>query len=326
MKEGFKLYAKERGHYYPQGLLSCLYNLQEKTIYDFNFVDHMNERLCALEYMKKLTKKDVIIFDRGYFSYLLFYKALESNIQAIFRIQIGGGNNKKIIRFLRSDKNESVIEYSPSKPVIDSLKQEGYNLDFKPITMRLIKHKIGETTYLYATTLFNKESFPQQCFAEIYHGRWGIEELYKISKIFIEIEESHSKTARGVKQELYAHILLINLSRFFEFEVQTFIQPSRKAVSDKKEKSNFENIFNPITMIKINFKNCLLVVGRYLEVLTLKSSILLDQWCGKIRTSIVRVRQRIRLNRWYPRISHKPRGPWVKKVNKQHAKGLTECH
>lgn len=58
--EGFKLYAKERGRYYPQGLMSCLYNLQEKIIYDFSLVTHMNERLCALEHMKQLTKRDIV--------------------------------------------------------------------------------------------------------------------------------------------------------------------------------------------------------------------------------------------------------------------------
>ena len=73
--------------------MSCLYNLQEKIIYDFNLVNHMNERLCALEHMKKLTDHDIMIFDRGYFSYLLFYKVLESNVQAIFRIQSGGSYN-----------------------------------------------------------------------------------------------------------------------------------------------------------------------------------------------------------------------------------------
>jgi hypothetical protein len=71
INEGYKLYAQERGGYYPQGLMSCLYNLQEKVVYDFSFVTHMNERLCALDHIKQLSEKDIIVFDRGYFSYLL---------------------------------------------------------------------------------------------------------------------------------------------------------------------------------------------------------------------------------------------------------------
>jgi len=269
----------------------------------------MNERLCALEHMKKLTDHDIMIFDRGYFSYLLFYKVLESNVQAIFRIQ-SGGMNKEFLKFLKGTKDDDIIKYIPSAPVKSDLKKAGYNLDFKPLTMRLIKKKIGNETYVYATTLLDVETFPTSCFTEIYHGRWGIGELYKISKKFIEIEEFHSKTVRGVKQELYAHILLINLSRFFEFHAQNLLPPKKE--NNVQVESNSTNIFNPISMIKLNFKNCLLVVGRHLEALILKGFILFAEWLEKIINSIARVRQKIRPERHYPRISHKPGDRWTR--------------
>jgi len=99
----------------------------------------------------------------------------------------------------------------PPIGVVYDLKKKGFNLDIKPLTVRLFKHKIGNETYIYATTLISKD-YPKECFAEIYHGRWGIKELYEISKLLNEIEDFHAKTARGVKQELYAHLLLINLA------------------------------------------------------------------------------------------------------------------
>ena len=315
---GFKLYDEKGGRYYPQGIMSCLYNLQEKVIYDFSLAKHMNERLCALEHMKQLSSKDIMIFDRGYFSYLLFYKALEANVEAIFRMQAGGAN-KEIIKFIKGKKDDDIIEYNPSTTVKYDLTKDGYKLDFKPLTMRLIKKKIGKETYIYATTLLNMEIFPTSCFAEIYHGRWGIEELYKISKMFIEIEEFHAKTERGVRQELYAHILLINLSRFFEYEAQKLIIPKKGKESGNAEKLDSANIFNPISMIKLNFKNCLLVVGRNLEALILKGSALLDEWLQKIVNSIVRIRQKIRPKRHYRRISHKPWNKWSS-FRKQYAK------
>lgn len=70
IKFGFNVYDEERRHY-PQGLLSCLYDVLSKTIYDFDFVSHMNERRCALKHLEILEPNDVVIFDRGYFSYLL---------------------------------------------------------------------------------------------------------------------------------------------------------------------------------------------------------------------------------------------------------------
>ncbi|WP_375331701.1 IS4 family transposase [Candidatus Tisiphia endosymbiont of Temnostethus pusillus] len=232
INDGYKLYAEERGRYYPQGLMSCLYNLQEKVISDFSFVTHMNERLCALEHMKQLTEKDIIVFDRGYFSYLLLYKVVEQGIQGIFRLQVQeSGTNSKVLDFWNSQQDDTVIEYMPSITVIRDLKKKGFDLDIKPLSVRLIKHKINNEIYVYATTLIS-EAYPKECFAEIYHGRWGIEELYKISKQFIGIEDFHAKTARGVKQELYAHLLLINLSRFVEFEAKHLLPSPIKGGTD----------------------------------------------------------------------------------------------
>ena len=56
---------------------------------------------------------------------------------------------------------------------------------------------------------------------DLYHERWAIEELYKISKRIAQIEEFRAKTERGVKQEIYAHLLLINLSRFLNSILKT---------------------------------------------------------------------------------------------------------
>jgi Transposase DDE domain len=310
INEGYKIYAEERGRYYPQGLMSCLYNLQEKVVYDFSFVTHMNERLCAIEHMKYLTGKDIIVFDRGYFSYLLLYKVIEQGIQGIFRLQVQeNGTNSKVLDFWKSHQDDTVIEYMPSITVIRDLKKRGFDLDVKPLTVRLIKHKINDEIYVYATTLIS-EAYPKECFAEIYHGRWGIEELYKISKQFIELEDFHAKTTRGVKQELYAHLLLINLARFIEFEAKSLLPPSKKDEANNDNVQDSTNIFNPVTILNINFKNCLLVMGRYLENLILAGYDLLMDWLPQITYSIARIRQRIRPNRHYPRISHKPRCKW----------------
>ncbi len=310
LNDGYKLYNEKRGRYYPLGLMSCLYNLQEKIVYDFNFVTHMNERICAVEHIKKLGSKDIIVFDRGYFSYLLLHKVIEQGIQAIFRLQVQeGGTNKKVLDFWKSNQDDTIIEYNPSITVIRDLKKRGFDLDNKPLTVRLIKHKIADETYVYATTLIG-EAYPKTCFAEIYHGRWGIEELYKISKQCLDIEDFHSKTGRGVKQELYAHLLLINLARFFEYEARKLLPPSKENESDVEKIKDSINIFNPTTLLNINFKNCLLMMGRYLENLILGGCELLADWLPKITGSIARIRQKVRPERHYPRISLKPSDKW----------------
>ena len=91
--------------------------------------------------------------------------------------------------------------------------------------MQLIKHIIDEKVYLYGTTLI-REKYPKELFGKIYHNRWDIEELYKISKCLVNLEEFNSKLERRLKQEIYAHFVLINIARFFANILQ--ISPIKK--------------------------------------------------------------------------------------------------
>lgn len=63
--------------------------------------------------MKQLACGDVVVFDRGYFSYLLLYHMLEQGLHAIFRLQEGTAN-KNILDFWQSQQEDAVIEYYPA--------------------------------------------------------------------------------------------------------------------------------------------------------------------------------------------------------------------
>lgn len=145
IREGYKI-AKRTGRHYPYATMSCLYNLNEQMVYDIELVPHGDERRCALDHFKHLTEGDLVIFDRGYFSYHLFYKIVELKLNAVFRMQ--GSSNPKIMAFWQSQQKEMIIAYEPSTTVKYELKKQGIVLEFKPLTMRLIKHQIGQQTYV----------------------------------------------------------------------------------------------------------------------------------------------------------------------------------
>lgn len=79
--------------------------------------------------------------------------------------------------------------------------------------MRLIKHNDQNGEYILATTLIEKEHYEAKVFHNLYHQRWNIEELYKLSKSILCIEDFHSQSEKGVKQEIQAHILLLNITK-----------------------------------------------------------------------------------------------------------------
>ena len=109
--------------------------------------------------------------------------------------------------------------------------------------------------------------------------------------------------------------MLINLSRFFEFEAQNFIPPADKKSNDKYQSDN--KYFNPINLISINFKNCIDVVSRNLGNFILGTFNVLSNLVDRIIGSISRIRQKIRPNRHYQRISRKPVSKWTSYGNQR---------
>ena len=54
------------GAHYPQGLVSCLYQLQARLPVDFDLHAHGNERAAAaLAHLNVLSANDVVVYDRG---------------------------------------------------------------------------------------------------------------------------------------------------------------------------------------------------------------------------------------------------------------------
>ncbi|MES2206354.1 MAG: transposase [Pseudomonadota bacterium] len=257
------------------------------------------------DHLAKLEPGDLIIFDRGYFSYLMLYQVLASEQHGVFRLQ-QGTTNPLVTKFLISEQDDTVIEYAPSTTVKYGLKKRGHTQDFQPLAVRLVKCKIGDETHVYATTLMDQTNYSVECFFNLYHGCWGIEELYKVSKQFIDVEDFHSQTERGVKHEIYGHFLLINLARLFETD-------ARNNLFDDGQSAQFNCTTSwPETgkVFKINFKHCLLVVGRHLEELLLVTGQIIAGWLDKAMAVVARISQRNRPGRRYPRRSFKPRTRW----------------
>lgn len=304
--------APNKNQYYPQGVMSTLYHLGSGLIYDASLNAGRDERELLLQHMEHLLPGDVLVLDRGYFSYLILSKAVEKDIHLICRMQ-SGDVNKEIKKFWDNCSRDKIITYKPSSSTKYTSKKRGYDIELKPIQLRLIKYTINGKTYVCATTLLD-EKYKKNEFAAVYHGRWGIEELYKISKTFIDVEDFHSKSELGVKQECYAHILLIYLARIFEKEADKQLPPPTDNSSDKRIKkqkdSYWQDFCGEIKKIKTNFKNCLLVLERNLEKLLIPINNEKEGWLMNMLESISRVRQRIRPGRHTPRQSRKPANKW----------------
>ncbi len=162
--------------------------------------------------------------------------------------------------------------------------------------MRLVKYTASATDYTLATTLLDRQRYPVRALADLYHGRWSIEELYKISKQLLTVEHYHGQSERLVKQELYAHFTLIALTR-------TFAGHSEEGFRAEPDRHG-----RPAR--QANFQNSLHMVARHLEGLFLAHATTLARSVQRILEGIAGCRQRRRPGRSFPRRSRKPASKW----------------
>ena len=280
--------------HYPQGMLSCLYQLISKIPFDFELSPHMDERKLAISHLDALETNDVVIYDRGYFSYAMLHAHHKTGIHAVFRL--AKSSMKIIDEFMLSIDTERLITIDPSIQSQKDIRKKHPNIDIIPLQLRLIKYTINNIIYTIGTTLLDNIQYKHDEFPDIYHSRWGIEELYKISKVLIDVEDFHAQTVRGVKQELFAHFVIITLCRIFSNQTDDILLLRQNIDSTKK--------------IQTNFKNCLITVARNIEGLFLKQITHIKSTLTSITNSIMTCFQKERPNRSYVRKSNKVIKKW----------------
>jgi len=305
VNEGYRIPSKEA--HYPQGLLSCLYEIRSQLPFDFDLVASTGERSCALRHLQLLQQGDVVVYDRGYFSYLMLHQHCQSGVHAIFRLQ--ESSMSVIESFVASSETDTIATIFPSKSAQTKILKEHPGLNIIPLKMRLIKYMVQGSQYCLGTTLVDaKHRYPLQDFMDVYHSRWGVEELYKTSKRVFLIEDFHAKTERGVKQELFAHFALITMNRLFANQVDLDLNgPDPTSPSLDSPEEQLGSVERP--RVQTNFKNCIHVLERNLEELLLLKS-RMKAVVNKTFDAIARRYRRVRPGRSFPRKSMRPEPRW----------------
>ena len=283
--------------HYPQGLVSALYQLKSKIPHDFGLSADGNERTLALAHLGTVSASDVITYDRGYFSYAMLYYHVQSKVEAVFRLQKNSG--KVITPFFESQDTDKLVVIEVSSKRQSKVRANYPEIIFTPIQLRLVKYTHDDTTYVLGTTLVDIEKYTINELSDLYHARWGIEELYKVSKILMEADDFHGLTDQGVRQELYAHFVLITINRIFANHTEEQIKQAR------------HNPVNPEEpQVRINMKNSLVTIARNIEALLLKQSEWITEGINYIVDAIGFCKQKERPGRKYERKSMKPIGKW----------------
>jgi hypothetical protein len=281
--------------HYPQGLVSCLYQLKSKIPHDFELTAHMDERRMALAHLKTVTSGDIVVYDRGYFSYAMLHAHDEKGVDAVFRLARRSG--KAIDTFIDSDHTDVIVNIEVTPERQPEVREKHPGIRFRPLPLRLIKYRVEGATYILGTTLLDGKAYNQAVFPDLYHARWGLEELYKISKQLVDVGDFHAHTERGIKQELFAHFVLLTMTRMLANHTEAGLNAGSQRPPQAPR-------------FQVNIKNALMTMARHLEELFLQQTRLTVRTLTTLIGAIGFCRQKTRPGRKYPRASMKPIGKW----------------
>ncbi len=156
----------------PQGLVSCLYRLQDKLPYDVDLAPGGDERTLARHHSHLLKPEDIVVYDRGYVSRALLAHPIDQDLHAVFRIRRKA--DTQVDPIMRRDHPDTCLTLTAKTS------------DTEPRRIRVVKARHSD--WVLVTTLTDAQTYPPHVLTDLYHQRGSIEELYKTIKQTLAME------------------------------------------------------------------------------------------------------------------------------------------
>jgi len=286
-----------KGHY-PQYLVSTAFDVFRRLpiARTINPIQVGNEREDVKTLLPHLPKfPQVLLFDRGYPSYDLIHHLTyhESSHQFIFRCP-ASSTFKRVEEFINSGLQDALIWLDTASHIKSKTSDADQQ---KSIKLRVVRLESPDGTLSVLIT---------QLLIELYFRRWRIEEHYRDEKTHLGIETFHSQSVNGIKQALFAVIVMCVISRVMMV-----------LVTDKSP----DRLYSP------QFKNATISLAMDAALLTAENPEAALKVFQELLTEISRVKyyKPKKPRKPYPRVSRKPINKWIREKEWQMLKSTALC-
>ncbi len=198
---------------------SILYDVLNLITIDSKLAPYsFSERDLLIQYLGKVKTGDMLLLNSCYPCFWLLFLLKAKVIQ--FCVRLKEDRWLKVKEFAESDEKERIVSFTQPKKNHDKLVGFSHMLD-TTIECRLIKFELenGEKEIL-CTSLTDTEKYVYEDFEQLYHYRWNEEETYKLLKSQVELENSSGKTARAIKQDFFAKVILMTLCTAYAHPIE----------------------------------------------------------------------------------------------------------
>jgi hypothetical protein len=245
----------------------------------------IGESMLIIPLLKNLKISNaLILLDRG-FGYFSMIKLLFMN-RLSFCIRLKASQSDFAKKALANSSDDFITEWFPSEMERTTTRNQG--MDISPITVRVTKItlKSGEIELL-VSSLLDLSAITSTQISELYQLRWAIEEGYKNLKPKMKLEQFGCRHYKGIYQEFYAHIFMLNLTSLLGNQAQ-------KQITQRTRKRKFDYQYNWQNAFKF-VRNKFISLIKLIDI-----QIIIDEILTKINNSITAIRH----GRSFERIKH----------------------
>ncbi len=286
-------FDKNANGHYPQGLVTTIFDVYREIPIARSIAPAATcERKEFMKLHDKVPSDSLLVFDRGYPSYVMFWYLLAHINANKFLFRCPTNRTFSVLeKFIKSNKSDEIIELTlpASKSKELEIFSTNDNVD-TTVKLRALKVKHEGKYRVYLTNLMDREKYTLKSISNMYNDRWAVETYYRQEKESFKVEKFHSNQSNGIKQELYSVC------------IATLIARTIAAINTKE---------NDIGIKTPQFKNSVLVIGANSSILSYDNE-LRDEYIPWIVELIVGVTYiHKKRGRQYVRISKQPHNKWV---------------
>ena len=167
-----------------------------------------SERAMLMQALECLGPDDVLLLDRGYPAAWLVSLLCERGIRFCMRCDKEGSGWGAVRQFLRSGEPQANVTLNA--PSTQDVQDWGCAPDAPEV--RLVRHVSTNARVRVMATNLDPEDFPWECFGELYHKRWRIEEAFKRLKHRMQLESVSGLDQQALIVDVAAKVLADNLA------------------------------------------------------------------------------------------------------------------
>jgi len=198
--------------------LGCLYDVLNRFIIESDISRvKFDEMMIAQQQIERLedtigkTHPFFVIMDRGYPSIPAILHMIDKSILFVIRLKSSDfkAEQKKLTT---ADEDVEIQLTKVRRKHYMGTDKEALVMSRDSFTLRMVTVTLeGGCSEVLATNL-PRETFPADCFQDIYHMRWQIETAYETLKDRLQLENFTGTKPRLLEQDIYSTIYVSNLA------------------------------------------------------------------------------------------------------------------